>query len=107
MTLSLAEIEHVASIAAQKAVDETLIRIGINTADPIASQQDFAKLRALRDLMDDEGFQADLVHLRRWRLACSAAGRAAGRSLIGAAVAALLALLTLGTKDWIAGLFHK
>ena len=53
--------------AAHRAVAETLLTLGIDTHDPLEAQRDMATLRELREMIDSEDFQADLLHLRRWR----------------------------------------
>lgn len=99
------ELEQIARDAAEQAVQRILVGLGIDAADPIAVQQDFARMRSLRALLDDSAFQADLVHLRRWRVAVETSTKAGLRTSIGLLVTGLLTLLTLGTKDWWHGLF--
>ena len=64
---TLALIAQVADKAAHKAVVETLLTMGIDTHDPLETQRDMAALRELRDMLEDEEFQADLLHIRKWR----------------------------------------
>lgn len=55
MPLTSAEIEHIATTTARKAVSETLLALGVNTADPnavIEMQKDFASVRAWRQSVD-------------------------------------------------------
>lgn len=50
--LSSSEIQHIASETAKAAVRETLLMMGVNTADPgsmLKMQQDFAYLRDWRE----------------------------------------------------------
>lgn len=60
-------IEKVAKTAADNAVQQTLITIGIDPADPIEVQKDMASMRELRIALGDKEFQKDLAHLRNWR----------------------------------------
>ena len=60
---------QVANAAARKAVSETFLTLGIDTHDPLETQRDMAALRELRDMVEDKEFQADLIHVRRWRKA--------------------------------------
>ena len=69
MAYSVAELESIAASAAKTAVAETFMKLGIDTSDPIKAQRDFAVLSEARKLLEDEGFRADLTHLRKWRLA--------------------------------------
>ena len=68
-TTSESQVEAIAAAAAVRAVEEMFLRLGVDTSDPIKAQRDFAVLSETRKLLDDEGFRADLTHLRRWRLA--------------------------------------
>ena len=60
-------IEQIAQMTASRAVEKTLISIGVDHNNPIEAQRDMAALRDLRDLIEDEEFRKDLLHLRRWR----------------------------------------
>lgn len=62
-------IAAIAEAAAERAVWKTLIAIGINPADPIKAQQDFAIMREVGELARNSEFRKDLEHTRRWRLA--------------------------------------
>lgn len=60
-------MKQMAEEAATEAVTKTLLTLGINSNDPLGAQRDMAALRELRELVDDEEFRKDLLHLRRWR----------------------------------------
>ena len=60
---------QIADEAANRAVGQTLLTLGIDHKDPIAVQKDMATLRELRDLIEDPEVQKDLLGLRKWRLA--------------------------------------
>ena len=62
------DLETIASSAAQKAVYETFMKLGIDTSDPLRAQKDFALLSSMRNIMEDEQYKADMAHLRKWRL---------------------------------------
>lgn len=108
------ELERLVRVTAERtaaqAVERTLTGLGINVADPISAQRDFSKLRALRTLLDDAEFQADLAHLRRWRLALERGGAlvagAGIRTTVTIAITALIGLVGLGFKDWFKGWLH-
>ncbi len=61
-------MQQMAKEAADEAVKQTLITIGINHKNPIEVQKDMAALRELRTLTDDEEFRQDMLHLRKWRI---------------------------------------
>lgn len=58
---------QIAEEAADRAVKQTLITLGIDWEDPIGAQKDMATLREVRVLVEDPETQKDLLHLRRWR----------------------------------------
>jgi len=62
-------MQEVSEKAADKAVRDMLLRLGINPDDPIEAQKDFAAMREFRELMLDQEWQKDQLHLRRWRKA--------------------------------------
>lgn len=62
-------MREIAEDAASKAVRHTFLTLGMDPGNPIEAQKDMAALRELRGLVEDDEFQKDLVHLRRWRRA--------------------------------------
>ena len=60
-------IEAAAERAAQRAVHQTLVTLGIDAGSPIERQKDFAALAEIRIIMEDPETQRDFMHLRRWR----------------------------------------
>lgn len=93
-------IEHMMNDVAQRAVEGTLKGLGIDTSNPLSAQQDFAKLRALRQLMEKDDFLADLAFVRRWRLNSEKVADTGIKSIVGWLTAGALGLLALLTKDW-------
>jgi hypothetical protein len=66
--LTRADFEDIAETAAKKAVRETLLTIGLDVANPIEVQRDFAVMRQIGRLAMDADFRKDLEHARTWRL---------------------------------------
>lgn len=97
-------MEHIdrgeAERIAERAVEGVLERLGVDTKDPIQAQADFAKLRSLRRLMDDDEFQLDLAFMRRWRTNTDKITDTGIRAVAKWMVLGILAMLVLGTKDW-------
>jgi hypothetical protein len=93
-------IERAASKAAEGAVNNVLQRLGIDTKDPIQAQADFHKLRALRKLMEDDEFLADLAFMRRWRRGTEKVAETGISTFVKWFVLGVLGLFVLGTKDW-------
>ena len=69
MSATQDDIERVAD----RAVRTTLLTIGIDVANPLQAQRDFAVMREIGRLAMDAEFRKDLEHTRRWRLAMEAA----------------------------------
>jgi SpoVK/Ycf46/Vps4 family AAA+-type ATPase len=62
-----ADLEDIAEAAAKKAVRETLLTIGVDIANPIDVQRDFAVMRQIGRMAMDAEFRKDLEHARSWR----------------------------------------
>lgn len=85
---------------AQRAVEGTLQRLGIDTSDPLSAQQDFARLRALRKLTEDEDFLADLAFMRRWRITSEKITDTGIKAVVRWLVVGALGIVVLLTRDW-------
>lgn len=72
-------MEEIAHLAAKKAVEETFLRLGVDPADPISAQKDFA-------------------HLRRWRISVENFSAKAVLTAIGVMVTGAMALIYVGLK---------
>jgi len=60
-------MKQMAKATADETVKQILLTIGIDQGNPIEAQKDMAALRELRQLIDDDEFKKDMLHLRRWR----------------------------------------
>lgn len=69
------DVETIAEKAAQRAVKETFLHIGINLDNPLDAQRDFYLMREIGRLAEDENFRKDLQHIRSWRLRTESATR--------------------------------
>jgi hypothetical protein len=98
---SNAELERIAATAAKKAVDETFMKLGLDTSDPIKAQRDFAILSEARKLLDDEDFRADLTHLRKWRLAMDKAQSQTLIVMITLIITGIVTAFWLGFKSQV------
>lgn len=101
---SYSELEALAASAAEKAVSSMLTSLGIETKDPIKAQRDFAALRELRKLVDDDEFQKDLAHLRIWRKATEDVGAKTLVAVVGMLVTGAAAAFWIGIKAQLLGL---
>lgn len=100
-TTSINDLKLIAEEAARSAVKETLLSLGIDTSNPIQAQREFAVMRELRSLIDDDEFQADLIHLRKWRKAVESARNTTFLAVIGLLVSGGAAAFWLGLKSKI------
>lgn len=94
----IARMTGVAEVAAEKAVWKTLIAIGINPADPIKAQEDFAIMREVGTLARNSEFRKDLEHTRKWRLAVESATSKGMLTMLGIIVSGAAGALWLGIK---------
>lgn len=96
-----AELQDIAEVAAQKAVTQTLLTLGIDAANPLRAQQDFVVLREMRSLMQDQEFQADMAHIRRWRKSMEAIQSKSLLTVVGILLSGTLGLILMGLKGWV------
>lgn len=95
----VALLERIAQRAADKAVADTLTRLGIDPSDPISAQHDFAALREVRKLVESREYQADLMHLRTWRKSMEGIRTKGVVTIIGLVVTGLAAAVWIGLKQ--------
>ena len=86
-------LRDLAEAAAEKAVKKTLEAMGLNTKDPIRSQEDFAIMRYVGEKVRDPQFKDDLAWLRRSRLR--------GEGMIGKALITVVGLSVAGAVNAI------
>lgn len=86
--------------AAKRAVEETLTILGIDVRDPIKAQRNFHELQHMREIYMDKEFEADLLHLRRWRMAMSDIQTKGLLAAMSLGITGLATLLVLGIKEW-------
>lgn len=94
-------INEVASKAAREAVREAFLIMGVDPDDPITTQRDVAALREMRELVDDKDWQADMLHLRKWRKTMDSVQSKGVLTIVGMLVAGIFAGLWLGFKSLI------
>lgn len=95
------DMRILAETAAKAAVEETLLKLGIDAKDPLSAQRDFVVLREMRELMKDEEFQADLAHIRRWRKAMEGVQVKGLTAVVTLIVTGVVGLMIAGVKGWI------
>ncbi len=94
-------IQRVASEAADKAVGDVLLRLGLDPANPLEVQRDMAALRELRSLMTDPEFQKDMMHIRKWRVAMESVTKRGLLTFVALIVAGTCAAVVVGMKGVI------
>ena len=82
MNLSRDEVQHIADEAANKAVSQVLLDLGIDHATPLEMQRDFQ-------------------HLRKMRLTTEAVKRQTLISLVGFALLGMATIIVLGFREWL------
>lgn len=100
-TMTVAAMEAVATAAADKAVRDVLLAIGIDAQDQLATQRTFAALREVAALYEDQKFQADLMYLRAWRENLGAVKTKGLLLAFSLVMTGLAALLVTGFKGWM------
>jgi hypothetical protein len=96
-------LERIAAQAAERAVKDTLTQLGIDHTQPLEAQRDFLALREMRQLITDNQFQADLMHLRNWRKTMEGVKSKGSLTFIGLAVTGIMAALWIGFKEMVTG----
>lgn len=84
--------------AAERAVRATLLAIGIDVANPLQAQRDFAIMREIGRLAMDAEFRKDLEHTRRWRLAMEAAQSKGFLTIVGLVVTGTATAFIVGLQ---------
>lgn len=95
------EMHMIAEVAAKAAVEETLIKLGIDVSNPIKAQQDFMVLREVGKLVMDSEFRKDMELLRTWRMAINDVKSKGLITLVGIIVTGSVALIVAGFRGWI------
>ena len=95
------EIRTVAEAAAKAAVEETLLKLGIDTRDPIQAQKDFMVLREVGKLVMDSEFRKDMEHLRTWRVAVNDVKSKGLITVVGILITGTIGLLVAGFQGWV------
>lgn len=95
------EMRVIAEVAAKAAVEETLVKLGIDVSNPIKAQQDFMVLREVGKLVMDSEFRKDMELLRTWRMAINDVKSKGIVTLVGILVTGSMALIVAGFRGWI------
>lgn len=83
-----------------------LVSLGMDPEYPLEVQKDMAALRELRNLLDDQEFQRDMLHLRKWRKSMDSVQSKGLLAIVGMIVAGGIATLWIGFKDLLTGGTH-
>lgn len=95
------EMHMIAEAAAKAAVDETLVKLGIDVSNPIKAQQDFMVLREVGKLVMDSEFRKDMEYLHTWRMAINDVKSKGVATLVGILVTGSVALIVASFRGWI------
>lgn len=61
-------MQNISEEAAFKAVNRTLTALGVDHENPLETQRDFAAMHEVRELLSDDEFRKDMLHIRKWRM---------------------------------------
>lgn len=93
-------VEQAATAAAREAVMHTLLALGIDTSNPIKTQAEFASMRKLVALVEDDELYEDIAFVRRLRKASDTIKDTSLKTIAKWGVTGLLGIIAIGTKDW-------
>ncbi|UFK26682.1 hypothetical protein [Roseobacter phage RDJL6] len=96
-------VKQAAAEAAEKAVTRTLTSLGVDANDPFEVQRDMQALRELRDMVANDAFKADMMHLRKWRMAMDGIQNKGMLTVVGLALSGIGAALWLGFQAMLRG----
>jgi hypothetical protein len=94
-------LAEIAEEAAERACHKTLIAIGIDPADPLKAQKDFALMREVGEFATSAEFRKDIEHTRRWRLAMESVQSKGVTVAIGILITGIMAACWLGLQDMV------
>ena len=80
-------------------VHEVLESMGFDTSNRLRMQRQMAALSQLAEMLKDEDFQADLQHLRKWRMATEKVNHVGFITVITMIVSGAAGALWLGLKE--------
>lgn len=96
-----AELHTIATQAAETAVRNTLLTLGVDVDDPIKAQEDFAVLREVGKLVRDPEFRKDLDAIRLWRTAQKELATHGLKVALGVVVVGTLGALWVGLQAYL------
>lgn len=88
--------------ASREAVHEVLSSLGFDTSNKIAMQSQMASLRQVAELMKDDDFRADMIHLRKWRMATERVSVFGVTAVISIIISGIAGALWIGFKVLVA-----
>lgn len=93
------QIEKIVETATKSAVHETLVSLGLDPEHPIRSQESMAALREMTALLNDPEYQADQIHLRKWRKSMDSASKIGFRTVVTMIFTGLVTAVSLGVAQ--------
>lgn len=95
------ELKALIKETVEETVKSTLLQLGIDTADPITAQEEMAAVREIAKHIGDSEYQADQLHLRRWRKAMESASNITLKTALGIIITGVLGALWLGLTSFL------
>ena len=93
------ELKNLIRDTVEETVKSTLLQLGIDVADPIAAQEEMAAIREIAKHVGDPEYQADQLHLRKWRKSMESASNMTLKTALGVLVTSILGALWLGLQQ--------
>jgi len=98
------QVRKIVEEATAKAVEQTLVSLGIDTSQPLDMQQHMAALRELSALLEDEDYKADQIHLRKWRKSMESASKIGFKTVVTMIFTGIVTAIALGfSQMWFGG----
>lgn len=87
--------------AVETAISETLLKIGIDTDEPIHAQEQMASLRDISKMLHDEEFKKDLSYVRRWRKSAEEVSNVGLKTAVGILITGFFGMLVFSVKSYL------
>lgn len=96
-------MRQVANEAAMTAINELMLKLGIDTSNPLSVQRDMQALRAVSERINDPATSQDMAYLRELRLTSESIKSKTLLAFVGFLVTGLLSAVVLGVKGMMTG----
>lgn len=92
-------MRQVANEAATAAINELMLKLGIDVTNPLSVQKDMQALRLISERLNDSEFSQDMTYLRSLRLTSESIKSKTMLTFIGVLATGLLSAVAIGIKS--------